>query len=140
MKTPRDILLQRHESAQPKLDAIRQQVLNSKVTTEQSGRLNFVSLFLGCLKNVWNELVLPSRRIWAGLAACWMLLGLVNLSMGHRSHVQVAAATPEMFQAYRQQERLLAELIGPNESRIADSQRKFVPQPRSGRRLEILTT
>src|SRR4051812_32642609 len=137
MKTPREILLERHQVVRLKLDAIRHTVvgkLNNKGTKEQNQGLNLVSLFLRCGENIWRELVLPSRRIWAGLAATWLLIAVFNLSMNRSSHVRLAASSPslEMIQAYRQQERLLAELIGGNEPRVADARRKFMPQPRSG--------
>ena len=67
MKTPRDFLFARHQTAVPKLDAIRREVvreLNNKETKEQSGFEAFVSLLLGCSNKFWQELVLPCHRLW----------------------------------------------------------------------------
>jgi anti-sigma factor RsiW len=92
------------------------------------------------LVGVWREIVLPCRAIWAGLAAAWLLISIVNLSV--RSHVQMAmaksASTQEMVMTWRQQERVLAELIGPTEMRAVPPPKAPVPQPRSERRRELL--
>jgi hypothetical protein len=142
MKTPREILLARHQSAMPKLDAIRQDMvgeLNNHCTKEQS--FGLVARWLGGLKNIWLELIFPSRRIWAGLAAVWILIVAANFSMRDHSQLQMAQASPspQMMMAFRQQEELLTELIGPNDSPVAEPARPSLPRPTSLRRVEILT-
>ena len=144
MKTPREILLGRHESAVPKLDAIRQDVVtgfNNKETKEQNFPVILVSLLLGCSKNIWRELIWPSRRIWAGLAAVWVLIFAANLSLRDHSQTRVASASPspQMMLAFRQQEQLLTELIGPNDPPVAEPAKPSPPRPTSLRCMEILT-
>ena len=94
------------------------------------------------LRECWRELIWPSRRIWAGLAAAWMLILAADISMQDHSPQMMAKTlpTPEMLQAWRQQERLLAELIGPGETRAATPPKTFSPSPSSERRFEILMT
>src|ERR1044071_2720788 len=90
MKTPREILLERHQTVVPKLDSIRNGIvteLNRQDTKAQSYLSGFVSLCLGGSKNLWMELVLPSRRIWASLAVVWILIFLVNFSQRDRSQI-----------------------------------------------------
>jgi anti-sigma factor RsiW len=89
-----------------------------------------------------REVIWPWRRVWAGLAAVWILLLAANCSMHNLSQAVAAKSnpTPEMIQAWRQQEQLLAELIGPNETRAAAPPRSFLPRPSSERRIEILMT
>ena len=145
MKTPRDILFSRHQNAAPKLDAIRREVvaeLNNKETKEQSPPASFVPLLLGCSNKVWLELVWPCRRIWTGLAAVWILIIAVNLSQRDPAEMMARKSpppSPEMILTFRQQEMLLAELIGPNEPRIAEPPKTFSPRPSSERRFETLT-
>ena len=145
MKTPREILLERHQAAAPKLDAIRQSVvaeeLNNQAAKTQSGLAFFASSCLCCSNTLWRNLIWPSRRIWAGLAAIWILIFVANISMRDHSQITMAKSspTPEMIMAWRQQERLLTELIGPTEARAAVPPRTILPQPSSQRRLEILT-
>ncbi len=146
MKTPREILLQRHQAAVPKLDAIRREVvreLNNQEIKKQSPPSSFVTWFLGCSNQIWLELIWPSRRIWAGLAATWILIFAFNLSQRDPSELMARKSpppSPEMLLTFPQQERLLAELMGPNESQAAEPPKPFLPQPRSEGRIEILIT
>lgn len=92
--------------------------------------------------NVWHELILPCRQVWAGLAAVWVLILVANVSM-HDPSERIAAKsspTPEMILAWRQQERLLAELIGPNVTRAAEPPKTFSPRPGTKSRAAILMT
>jgi len=147
MKTPREILLEHHQAAAPKLDAIRQSVvseeLNNKATKTQSSVSSFVPSLLCCSNNVWLELIWPSRRIWAGLAAVWVLIFVFNFSQRDPAELMARKSpppSPEMILTFRQQERLLAELIGPNETQAAEPPKPFLPRPRSEERIETLMT
>jgi hypothetical protein len=145
MKTPREILLERHQATAPKLDAIRREVvaeLNHKDAKAQSWAVNFVSLCLGGSKQLWLELIFPYRRIWTGLAAVWVLIFVFNFSQRDPSELMARKTpppSPEMILAFRQQQRLLAELLGPNEPRAAEPPKLFLPQPRSEGHFETLT-
>ena len=135
MKTPRDILFTRNEAATPKLDAIRREAvagLNHQDIKAQRGTANLVSLcFVGSNK-IWEELIWPCRRIWMGLAAVWVLLFIVNFSQRDSSEFMAKKTpSPEMILTFRQQERLLAELIGPDELRAAEPPKIFSPKPRT---------
>jgi len=142
MKTPREILLGRHQATGPKLNAIRESAVAAVCDRRSPPQLVESRRSRAAAPMVWHalwrELVLPSRRIWAGLTACWVVLAVANLSMNGHSPVRMAKSSPspEMILAYRQQETLLAELIGANEPRIAEGP-KLLPQPRSQRRREI---
>jgi anti-sigma factor RsiW len=73
------------------------------------------------LKNVWQivwgELLWPSRHVWAGMAALWVLMLVVN---GHISDSRTfetgarAASTPDIMAAWQEQNRVLAELTQPS--------------------------
>jgi len=145
MKTPRDILFAHHKNAAPKLDAIRREVvagLNHQDTKAQSRAENLVSWCLGGSNKLWLELIWPCRRIWTGLAAVWILIIAVNLSQRDPAEMMARKSpppSPEMILTFRQQEMLLAELIGPNEPRIAEPPKTFSPRPSSERRFETLT-
>ena len=93
------------------------------------------------LLKCWQQLILPSRRIWAGLAAAWIVILTVNFSLRDHSPVVAMKSTPtqELILAWRQQQQLLIELIGPNETRTAEPPKPFLPQPSSQRRFEMLT-
>jgi hypothetical protein len=148
MKTPREILLERHRTAEPKLDSIRDSVLNAEFKVGQASRLSLISLFLKMetgwkpvLRLLWCELILPSRRIWTGLAAIWILIFVFNFSQRDPAELLARRTPPpslEMILTFPQQERLLAELVGPNEPQAVEPTKTFLPQPRSEGRIEIL--
>jgi hypothetical protein len=137
MKTPREILLAQHQSAQPKLDDIRHTAVAAVYDRRSSPPTTITA---NILKTLWHELILPSRRIWTGLAAIWILILAANVSL--RDHPSVAMAkspSPEMVQTFKQQEQLLTELIGPDVPAIAEPQKSYTPRPSSQRLPEILT-
>lgn len=93
------------------------------------------------LRHCWQQLVWPSRGIWAGLTAVWILLLAVNISLRDRSPTGAAASAPsEILLSLQQQERVLAELMGPDELRAATPQKTFSPRPSSERRFGIFMT
>ena len=147
MKTPRDILLEQHRSAAPKLDAIRREVM--KVAADVNRRkqpvreLTFAAALANAIRLSFLELIWPCRRIWTGLAAVWILIFIFNFSQRDPSELtarKTPPPSPEMILTFRQQEKLLAELIGPNEPQAAAPPKPFLPQPRSEGRIEILIT
>jgi hypothetical protein len=114
MKTPRDILLVRHQTAAPKLDAIRREVLAEKVTPARAGGSGaLAAVWLNWPVVLWRELIWPSRRIWTGLAAIWILIFIFNFSQRDPSEL-LARKTP------------------------TPTPKPFLPQPRSEGRFETL--
>ena len=78
----------------------------------------------------------PSPQAWAGLAAVWVLI----LGMDVASHDRSPATgensgppTAEMLAQLKQQQRVLAELMGARESNDADRSKISAPRPRTGR-------
>ena len=83
----------------------------------------------------------PHPKAWAGLAAVWILIFAMDFSVRDKSPVvaeKAAPPSPEVIVELKQQQRMLAELIGANHAREAELPR-FLPQPRS-ERVEILMT
>jgi len=136
MKTPREILLDRHRNAESKLDAIRRDVLAEFVPAEpaiESPRPTPPFSFSMLRTKVWRELVLPCRHVWVGLAAAWMLILGLHLAagMGQTSSVtgnQVSRPGPEIIAAVRERRELMAQLLDPFTSLPAE--RPKVPGPR----------
>ena len=136
MKTPRDILLARHRSADPKLDAVRERALAtlSEPTEERTPIPQFIESCRNCFH-------IP-RFAWSGLAAAWLTIIALNFAArdsAPKQPVTFAQKRPpnETLQAVREQKRLLAELTGLGEKRESEIPR-FVPRPRSERRREII--
>ena len=135
MKTPRDILFARHQAATPKLDAIRAEVvreLNNKGTKEQSFPASLVASFLGCSNKLWQELFLPSRRLWSGLAAAWLLILAVNLAQREPSPACKMVASAPAMMSLREQQRWMNELFADRSMPVeAEPPKTFSPKPRT---------
>ena len=80
----------------------------------------------------WRELLWPCPQAWAGLAAVWVLILVLNEAA--RDPVQIAKASkavpaPEMLMSLQEHRRLLADLI---ESPTAvEPPKPSKPRPRS---------
>jgi hypothetical protein len=109
MKTPRELLLERHKAASPKLDALRAAALPDR---RQPSTLNSQPA------PWWREWLWPCPRAWAALAAVWVVLFLVNSSeRPSRTELARHSARPQMPAPWLAEEqwRLMAELSLLNE-------------------------
>lgn len=134
MKTPRELLFNRHQAADAKLDQIRHEAVSKLGIPIEPWKSSLPVLVL--LK-LWQELIWPCRRTWAALAAVWLLMLGVNVSLRDPGQITLAKPSPSggMMMALQQQERLLAELSEPPKTRAGTSPPKpIAPQPRSDRR------
>ena len=81
----------------------------------------------------------PHPQAWAGLAAIWVFILVVNFSLrdpAPRVAEKSAPPSPEVIVELRQQKMLLVELIG-SRAPDADRPRIFTPKPR-GMRAELV--
>ena len=88
-----------------------------------------------------SALLWPHPAAWAGLAALWLVIGVLGLATRDASPRVAHRASPpsaQVFVAFREQERLLAELLGPREAPTAERPKPVLPQPRSERRRALL--
>ena len=130
MKTPREILLDRHQAATPQLDELRQSFIAelSGPTAELAVQRRSLMESLG----QWFALPKPAL---AGLAFVWLVIIMLNLAS--RDSAVVPASAPaqmarnqnEIMQDLRAQKRLFAELVGTLKDPEAEAPR-FVPRPR----------
>src|SRR5262245_49421923 len=122
MKTPREILLSRHRSAEPKLDALREETVAAVCDRRDNERINF-----------WRELILPRPRAWAGLATAWVVILVLKLSTHDQSHgvASQSSMPPEVVAELQQQKHLYTELAGLPQLPDVKSSKPFLPRPRS---------
>jgi hypothetical protein len=115
------------------LSAIRQAAARDPVTRHTPHAPRGRSA-LSTLNHQLSTLLWPSPVAWAGLAAVWLVILAFNFGAGAASvpmakgHPQLA---PQFFLGFQEQERLLAELIGPRETPSAEPPRRVTPKPRS---------
>jgi hypothetical protein len=82
----------------------------------------------------------PHPKAWAGLAAIWIFIFVVNFSTRDKTPFaaeKISPPSPEMFAELKQQRLMFAQLIGANDLQPGDRQ-KFLPLPRSEKRFEIM--
>ena len=143
MKTPREILFERHQAAEPKLDAIRRMAV---ATLGDPGRAKAGdSPAVADRGGNWREFLLSLRWHLAGMSAVWLMIVLLNLNVGHS--VSLASAVPVgkipsaqiILASLRENRRELLETIQSSESPEVRPPKLFPIQPRSERFPEILT-
>ncbi len=138
MKTPREILFQWHQAAEPKLDAIRE----TAVASVYDRRTH--SPAVTDRRYNWREFFLSLRWHLAGMGAAWLMIVLLNLNIGYAT--TLASAIPSgkippaqiILACLRENRRELLEMIQPSESRDARPTKLFPAQPRSERPYETL--
>jgi hypothetical protein len=143
MKTPRQILLGRHRTVEPKLDRIRAEVLSAEfgrgdALAEGTDRVALNPLSALAL-TLWRELIWPCRRVWAALACAWLLiLGLEAASFVSAPSEASQSRVPstEDIQAIREQRRMLAHMMDALPP-PAGAQKTRSPGPRSQRTMRI---
>jgi hypothetical protein len=97
--------------------------------------------WLSTINHQLSTLLWPHPKAWAGLAAVWILILVVDFSARDKTPVMAVKSTPpspEVIVELRQQQRMLAELIDPRDTSDADRSKSFVPHPRS-ERAEFMT-
>jgi len=107
MKTPRDILLDRHQGALPALDAIGDDILSGLEPTALEERSMSWWAFL---KAEW---LAPFRMQWAGIGIAWVVIVLLQLGAGHSSAPkrQVIAKDTDLEERIEERRIMLAELL-----------------------------
>ena len=138
MKTPREILLERHRAAEPNLDAIRQTVLDDVV--DRSRRREEADSPIGSPVRLLTsaakvrEFLLSIRWHLAGLSVVWLAIAVLNVDHSSTPATTVAkqnAPSPrQILTALRENRRQLLELIGSSITEPTPAPRPVVPQRR----------
>ena len=111
MKTPRQVLLERHRSAQSKLDQVRQNALAHLALPTAEMRRQKSPGFLASMR----ALLRPLRWHLAGLSAAWLFILLLHVSSVSITAPVMARQKPpsprQILLALRENRRQLLELI-----------------------------
>jgi hypothetical protein len=84
---------------------------------------------------MWGESVRPYRYAWSGMAALWVAMLAINLTLSDDRTSDAGArssSSQEMIQAWEEQNRVLAELIQP--AAVVRAPPPHIPGPRSQRK------
>jgi hypothetical protein len=115
MKTPREILLGRHQTAVPKLDAIRREVVaDTEVGLDRRASRNLISTVA---PSSLRELILSLRWHFAAMSAVWLVAALLTVDPSpapSSTVVERNTASPrQILIALQENRRLLLEMIEP---------------------------
>lgn len=119
MKTPRQTILDRHRAVASQLDAVRRTALNAVFNVPDATREDPANAIRHTpragLLMLWQELILPARRIWIGLATVWVAIFVLRLA-AHDDAVSIlaqsAVSPPRPAMLLHDQQRLWVELAG----------------------------
>jgi hypothetical protein len=134
MKAPRELILERHQSAEAKLKAIRAEDLAAcaRSAAEASGQRQPSISLSAIAQQFWQETLWPWRRVWAGVAASWLVILALSLATGdtpRTAAIKPPRPDPEVLAVLQQQEQLLTQLLGAGTPPHASRPR--TPGPRS---------
>ena len=104
----RNNLLNKHRSAEPELDRLRQDVIATELLVAAEEESGF-------LATLWRELFVQPKFIWGSIGAAWLIVIALNLASGEEVKPQIAqmeTKPAEVMQAVREQNRLRDELLG----------------------------
>ena len=115
MKTPREILLERHRDMDARLDALRKEVVaeHAVVQREAIGRRTSLA------GKLWDELVVPCRRIWLGMGAAWLVILVAHLAVTDSpaapqlAKMKAVPSGPEVMAALKEQKIWMTQLLEP---------------------------
>jgi hypothetical protein len=135
MKTPREVLLNRHRSIEPKLSNIRQKVLNNRFGAESRIMESEVPTISGRFA-AWFKLLRPFRFNLAGLGLTCLVILAFRLATPQTSNPVVAksaAPSPDILAALQEKRRLYVELIEQGPAASVQPPKPTAPKPRSER-------
>ena len=112
MKTPRELLFERHRAAEPKLDTLRQKTVSrlakAPAVNSQTGP--------SAPRSSWRDLLLSLRWHLAGLSAAWLLVLVLNIDHSQASSSVLAKqnipSPQQLLTALRENRRQVLELTG----------------------------
>jgi hypothetical protein len=114
------------------------------VVRPATARFSLARTPLAALFKLGRELILAYPRIWAGLAAAWIVIFALHFSSRDTSPALVKNSPPpsrEMLAAIQNQKRMLAEmLLDSVKSNDADRPKSSAPAPHSERVMPVIVT
>lgn len=129
MKTPREILLRRHRAVEPRLDALREELL---------GRMSAAQAATPGLD--WFALLRSFRGHLAGLGAAWLVILAFSLDAGEVSSAQTSlgniASSGRLMNSVRENRRQILELTASSTAEEEAPVTSLLPGPRSEARNE----
>jgi hypothetical protein len=142
MKTLREALFEKHQAAEPKLDAIREQVVadltsgrNADTQVRSTQRASAGPPGASALQTGWRQFVWSLRWHLAGLSAAWLVALVLNIDntpeLAQGVTRQDSPSPRQLLVALRENQRQLRALIAAPASEPAPEPSELTPSPRS---------
>jgi hypothetical protein len=116
MKSIRQILMHRHQAAEPKLDALRQNVLLDLATPGRAKHPDRASLRERPAFPGWRDFILSLRWHLTGLGAAWLVVVLLNADRAPTPSTQLARQRgpnpQQILLSLHENRRQLLEMLG----------------------------
>jgi len=110
MKTPRELLFERHRAAEPKLDTLRQK------TVSRLAKAPAVNSRPSAPRSSWRDMLLSLRWHLAGLSAAWLVVLVLNIDHSQAPSSVLAKqnipSPQQLLTALRENRRQVLELTG----------------------------
>ena len=125
------------QQAQRKIPAAwREEIISASRGASQTSAASIRSMpaIISFVLNLWRELICPARRVWAGLAAAWVVILVTNANLtGERPMASVESSTSsaELWLLFKERTLLVAEQSVTVESRPVKLPAATPPRPRS---------
>ena len=151
MKTLREALFEKHQAAEPKLDAIREQVIadltpdrnpDTQVRSAQRAGAGPSGAF--GLQAGWRQFVWSLRWHLAGLSAAWLVALVLNIDntpdLAQGVTRQDSSSPRQLLVALRENQRQLRALIAAPTPEPAPEPSELTPSPRSQIQISPIAT
>jgi hypothetical protein len=117
MKTPRELILDRHQSVEAALKAIRAEDLAACTrSAAPAGRPPPPAFDLvAAAVRFWHEALWPWRRAWIGIAATWVFIlafSLATAELPRTASIKPPWPDPAALEVLQEQQQLLTQLLG----------------------------
>jgi hypothetical protein len=84
--------------------------------------------------NSWGEWLFPSPRAWAALGAAWVVIIVLHLATPDAPARRISySGTAQSFDMLKEQQVMMAKLLGPADDNEAPAATPAEPKPRSER-------
>jgi len=135
MKTLREVLFEKHQAAQPGLDALRERVVAGLVPGRAKRGAGDWAAGAAAVEAGWRQWLWSLRWHLAGMSAAWVLalaLSFEAAPAAARAAAHRAAPPPEqVLAALRENHRQIRELVAAPGAEPAPAPTELAPSPRS---------
>lgn len=131
MKSPRDLLLERHRDQSPALDRLRERVISQEVAASRPCAQQEVAPGWFAALHTWLNWRLAA---WSGFAAVWCVILGLNLAAQTETETSVTTRTPvnsrEFLVGMQENRAQLAALLSDRNGNDEAATREAKPAPR----------